>query len=491
MGEAYLIGIDVGTTAVKAALFEHDGRIVDATSRAYPTSRPLPGWVEQDPAHWSDAVMAALHRFATRVPPGAVAAIGLTSQTNTHLFVDRAGRPLAPAIVWQDGRAATQAALIDADLTEAERLRWWNAPLPVDASHALARMRWTAEHEPERWARTARVLLPKDHCLFMLTGECMSDPLSNIGLVALDSRYANDLLARVPGAIDRLPPLADMTSVAGLVRDGLPFAGTPVAVGTMDAWAGLFGCGVTDEGAGLYLGGTSEILGIVSSRVVPTPGVLVMPPSHGITLHVGPTQSGGASVEWFCRLFEVTPGEMSRLAATHPPEAPLPLFLPHLQGERAPLWDADARGVFVGLGASTGRAALARAVFEGVALSARWLLDALRSSTGAHPAALNAGGGGFRSDVWNAIRADALGVTLHRTGATDPGTLGAAGLAAVAIGRHATVRTAFADLVRIERSFPPDEARRERLEERYALFRDAYEHTRELSHRWVRAEECS
>ena len=322
--------------------------------------------------------------------------IGLTSQVNTHPFVDANGAPLAPAIVWQDGRAATEAAAIDAGITEAERLRWWGAPLPVDASHALARMRWASVHEPALWARTARVLLPKDHCLRALTGELVSDPLSNIGLVDLASGYADDLLARVPEARTRLPPLADMTDVAGRVRTDLPFAGTPVAVGTMDAWAGLFGCGVTRDGTGLYLGGTSEILGIVSGRVLPTPGVLVMPPSHGITLHVGPTQSGGASVEWFCRLFGTTPGEMSALAAAHPEDDPLPLFLPHLQGERAPLWDADARGVFLGMDASTNRAALARSVLEGVALSARWLLDALESSAGVRLEAMNAGGGAFR-----------------------------------------------------------------------------------------------
>lgn len=480
-----LIGIDVGTTSVKAALFDADGTVRDALAQPYPTARHGASRVEQDPTDWTRAVEAALARFADRVPVGAVRGIGLTSQVNTHLFVDAAGNPLAPAIVWQDGRAAAEAATIDATIEEDERLRWWGAPLPVDASHALARMRWMAAHEPTVWARTAHVLLPKDHCLFALTGERVSDPLSNIGLVGADSRHVDALLERVPGARERLPALADMTSVAGRVRAGLPFAGCPVAVGTMDAWAGLFGCGVTGEGHGLYLGGTSEILGIVSGHVTPTPGVLVMPRSHDITLHVGPTQSGGASQLWLCRLLGIEPEEMGRLSASHDPRRPTPLFLPHLQGERAPLWDADARGVFVGLDASSDRAALAHAVHEGVALSARWLLESLEASAGTALEALNVGGGGFRSDAWNRIRADTLGVTLHRAAATDPGTLGAAGLAAVATGRHASVQAAFADLCSIDRTWEPDLSRAAWHEERYALFRETYARTRELSHRWV------
>ena len=486
MSEEYLIGLDVGTTSIKGTLFDLGGAVHDRFFRPYPTARPAPSRVEQDPADWVRGVEDALAAFAARVPSGRVRAIGLTSQVNTHVFVDGGGRPLAPALVWQDGRAAAEAAAIDAGIGTAERLAWWGAPLPVDASHALARMSWMRAHAPDVWARTAHVLLPKDYCLHALSGELVSDPLSNIGLVDTSSRYAAGLLDRVPGAAARLPPLADMASVAGTVREGLPFAGTPLAVGTMDAWAGLFGCGVTEEGTGLYLSGTSEVLGIVSAEVAPTPGVLVMPPSHGITLHVGPTQSGGASQEWFCRLFDTTPEEMGRLAAGHDPTASLPLFLPHLQGERAPLWDADARGVFLGLDATTTRAALARSVYEGVALSARWLLDSLQASAGTALEALNAGGGGFRTDAWNRIRADTLGLVLHRSAARDPGTLGAAGLAAVATGLHGSVQAAFADLVRIDRSWEPDRARAAWHEERYALFRESYAATRATSHRLAR-----
>ena len=483
---ARLIGIDLGTTACKAALYDLEGRTLERVVTPYPIDRPAPGRAEQDAASWERAVLDALERLEARVRPASVAAIGLTSQVNTHLFVDAAGEPLAPALVWQDVRAADDAAALDATLSTEERLAWWGAPMPIDASHALARMAWTARVRPELWARTARVLLPKDHLLARLTGECASDPLSNVGLVGADGAHVPALLDRVPGAARRLPPLGAPDAIVGRVRPGLPFAGRPVALGTMDAWAGLAGLGAVGDGDGLYLGGTSEILGIVSRDAVPTPGVLVMPESLGVRLHVGPTQSGGASLGWAARLLDTDAAGALELAAAHDPAHRYPLFLPHLDGERAPLWDASARGLFLGVEARTDRCALARAVLDGVACSARWLLDALEASADRRPRALRAGGGGFRDDAWNRLRADALDRALELVDAPDPGALGAAAIAAVAVGLHAELRAACDALVSVRATVEPDPAGVARQAERVWLYRDAYAATRELSARFVR-----
>lgn len=480
-----LIGIDVGTTAVKATLFDGTGQVLSQYQKPYPIHHSAGARVEQDPADWMQLVLAALHHFSTLVDNQTVQAIGLTSQVNTHVFSDAHGRAITPAWVWQDGRAAEQARRLDAQVSEAQRMAWWGAPLPIDASHALSRMQWLLEEEPALWQASRHVLLPKDYCLWKLTGEIASDPLSNIGLVDLQSAHVDALLALVPGAAERLPELRDMTALAGVVQAGLPFAGTPVSVGTMDAWAGLFGCAVTHEHHGMYLSGTSEILGIISPSITPTPGVLVMPPSHDITLHVGPTQSGGSSQMWFCQLMGIEPAQMAELAASHPADRAYPLFLPHLQGERAPLWDASARGIFAGLDASTDKAALARAVYDGVACSARLLLDALQSSAGTQVQSLNAGGGGFRTPVWNQIRANVLGVSLDKVAVDDPGTLGAAGLAAVAIGLHGSVQDAFDTMVQIEQRYEPDYKLQDFHDERMALYKETYEKTRSISSHWA------
>lgn len=485
MKHLQLIGIDVGTTAVKATLFTDSGQVLSQYKQPYPIQRSPGSRVEQNPADWMREVHAALNHFHKRDDSANVRAIGLTSQVNTHVFVDKKSKALAPAIVWQDGRASQQARHLDAQLSDDQRINWWGAPLPIDASHALSRMQWLFEEHGDLWDATRHVLLPKDYCLRELTGEIVSDPLSNIGLVNLDSCFIPELLDLVPGASERLPVLHDMTEQAGVMKEGLPFAGTPVSVGTMDAWAGLFGCAVTHNEQGCYLSGTSEILGIISSSITPTPGVLIMPPAHDITLHVGPTQSGGASQMWFCDLMGITPIEMAELALSHPADKPYPLFLPHLQGERAPLWDATARGVFIGLDASSDRAALARSVYDGVACSARLLLDSLQASAGVELQTLSAGGGGFRHPVWNQLRANVLGVSIDRVAVDDPGTLGAAGLAAVAVGHYDNVQQAFEQLVQIDQRFEPDKNLAQFHSERMRLYKETYENTRSISSHWA------
>jgi xylulokinase len=475
-----ILGIDIGTSAVKAGAFDGRGRRVRAFAAGTRTRRAPGGVAEQDPDEWLRHLTAALDdlRRAGLLP--AVAAVGVTSQVNTHVFVDGGGRPLAPAILWQDGRAAPDAAALDARVSDAERARWWGAPMRIDASHALARMAWMARERPEAWAATRAVLLPKDLAIRALTGAAVSDPMSNIGLVGPDLAYVPDLLALAPGAADRLPPLADVMSVAGLARlaPGLPEV--PVAVGIMDAWAGLHGVGLKADGDAAYLSGTSEVLAAASEAGPGAPGILVFPRHRGLRVHAGPTQAGGAAVAWFCAAAGLSPEAMAAEVEGAGPDLRAPLFLPHLAGERAPLWDAEARGAFLGLEAGMGRAALARGVFEGVAHSARLLLEALDASAGRRAEVLLCGGGGFRSDAWNQIRADVLGRPLRRAAVADAGVLGAAALAAVAAGLRPSLEEALAEVVAYDRLYEPDPVRAARHDETFALFRPAYEALRPI-----------
>ncbi len=472
MTDDLVLGIDIGTTSIKAAAFDLRGRPQFSHVSDYPTTRGPGGVVEQSPADWLTRVDAVLERLRAEGLAVRVRAVGVTSQVNTHVFVDAAGQALAPAIVWQDGRCAGVATALDARVSTADRMRWWGAPLPVDASHALARMGWMAAARPDLWAQTHAVMLPKDFVVRHLTGAWGSDPMSNIGLVGRDLAYVPDVLALVPGAAARLVPLRDAASVAGVMRlaPGLPEV--PVSVGIMDAWAAMYGVGMKSEGDAVYLSGTSEVLGIVSERATGEPGVLVFPRNGGVTLHAGPTQSGGASVAWFCAAFGITPEIMAEEAA-HAGTAPL--FLPHLAGERAPLWDAQARGAFVGLGAGMGRAEMARGVYEGVAFSARLLLGSLEASSARRAEVLLCGGGGFRSDIWNQIRADVVGRPLKRLAVADAGTLGAAALASVAAGLHRDLDTALGEIVTYDRTYEPDPARKAGYDATFALYRPAYE----------------
>lgn len=468
MTQGAIIGIDVGTTTVKASVLDPDGTLRARFARSYETARPGASVVEQDPEDWVRLIDAAFEEMAGYP----AAAIGMCSQTNTHVFVDADGRALCPAIQWQDGRAAAEAAALDARVTPAQKRDWWGAPMPIDASHAVARMTWMARHRPDIWERTRWVMLPKDYCLLKLTGEATTDPLSNIGLVGADLRYIPSVLDLVPGAAERLAPLLGIMEVAGRVVRG-PHRGTPVVTGTMDAWAGLVGTGGATDRSTIYLSGTSEILGISSHKVVPTPGVVVFPACAGLRVHAAPTQNGGDAKLWFCELTGITPEEMARMVAATPRRVATPLFLPQRDGERAPLWDAGLRGAFLGISRGTTLPDMARAVYEGVAFSARHALEALQASGDLYSEVISCGGGGFRSSVWGQIRADVLGVPLRRLALGEPGVLGAAILAAIGTGRYHDLAEASRMLARYDRTFAPDERATARIDRVFALYKDA------------------
>lgn len=471
-----LIGIDVGTTSVKAVMITLAGERLAETAIPYPTKRPGPGLAEQDAEVWWTLVLAALRAFEGKAP---VRAICLTSQVNTHLFVGADLAPLHPAIVWQDGRAAAAGAAIDALLTTDEKIAALGAPIPVDASHALARMNWMAQNRPDIWARTTHVLLPRDYLLARLTGVILCDPMSSVGLVGTDLSYARGLIDLMPGAAARLAPLADPLSQAGAVLKGLPFAGTPVVLGMMDAWASLLGLGVVRHGQAMYLSGTSEVTGLVSPTVTAEPGVVTFPPWAGITLHAGPTQAGGASLEWLARLLGRPAADLAEGAAAI--TATTPLFLPHLQGERAPLWDARLRGTFAGLTAGTGPAEMAAAVLEGVAFSARLAMEALQRSGALVPEQVRIGGGGAASDRWCQIRADALNRPLLRVQGRDPGAMGAAVMAGVGSASMPDLATAAEKLVQSDRLFEPDAKAAVLAETRFALWQRLTADAREVN----------
>lgn len=458
MAADLILALDIGTTSIKAAVISLDGRSLLDFGETYPTARPGAGVVEQDPDDWTGRIDRAMGRVVDAGLAPRIAAIGLTSQVNTHLFLDGRGKPLMPAIVWQDSRAAAEAAELDASVTLAQKLDWWGAPMPIDASHVLARMLWVARHRPEVWGQVARVVLPKDYCLAHLTGEYRTDPVSNIGLTDAQGAYISGVLDLVSGADRLMSPLAGVTEVMGQVRAGHPLAGVPVVTGTMDGWCALFGAGGGRNGTGVYVSGTSEVLGIVSAAVTPTPGVIVFPELGGVRIHAGPTQSGGAALAWFCGLSDISTDALEEMV-TVSPRAPLtPLFLPHLQGERAPLWDPRLRGVFLGMDQATGMADLARAVCEGVALSARHVLQVLEQSAGVKPASLTCGGGGFRSAHWTQVRANVLARPLERLMVNEPGLLGAAALAAHGTGHFASLDEAHRAMVRYGATIAPDAA---------------------------------
>lgn len=456
MSTELLLGVDIGTTATKAAVFALDGTRVAAARHPTAMRRPHAGWAEQDPVNWIVDVQTVVAELGRRADLEAIAAVGVCSQVNTHVFVDVAGRPLRPAITWQDQRCADVAAALDGRLDEAARERIWGAPFTVDASHLAARAAWVAEHEPAIWERTRWILSPKDLINLVLTGEVGSDPVSSIGLVGPGGDYLDGLDELVDGLTRRLPPLGDLASPLGVtsrVGGGRPAC---VARGTMDAWGNLIGSGAVAPGRAMHVAGTSEVLAVIGAGPGGAPGVVSFTPWRGLHVHAGPTQAGGDALRWLAESLGCSMEEALSLAAQAAPGSGGVIFLPQLLGERAPLWDPDLRAAWIGMSFSTSRPELARAVLEGVAHSARHLLGVLEEAVGAPVTELVLSGGAARDDGWCQTKADILGRPLHRSRELDTGTLGAAVMGGLAAGLIDDVVTAAERMVHIERTFAPN-----------------------------------
>jgi xylulokinase len=475
MAAELLIGVDLGTTALKAGVFDEHGAILASAQKTYAIERPLPGWAEQSPQHWMDALADVLAELAPVAGGRTAVAIGICSQVNTHVFVDEKREPLRPAIVWQDQRCGAIANDLNVRFARSspEKARHFS----FTASSMPSRAQWIAREEPDIWAATRYVLAPKD---FVTTQLCRpevpaTDPITPFDVVDDEGTYDDDVVALVDGVRERLPQIRPIDAVVGTVV-GNRFSlleNALVVTGTMDAWGSVYGSGVTEHGDAMEVAGTSEILGLFSRERHATSGVVSFLAVDGLHLHAGPTQAGGAALAWFASLSRLGVADVVDLAAAAPPGSDGLIFMPHLLGERAPLWDSEVRGAFLGLSSDHTLAHLCRAVLEGVAYSARHLLEALEEAGGVVPDELRASGGGSQSDLWSQIKADVFDRPVARLRIRHSGCLGAALMAASGAGLVSSVRDAARTNVQIEQVFEP-QPHRDIYDELYSLYRDLY-----------------
>ena len=469
---ALLLGADIGTTTAKAGVFDLDGNQLAFADRGYGIQRPQPDWAEQDPHAWWRAFVEAVEVLAVNVDLSRVRAVGICSQVNTHVFVDADGVELAPAIVWQDQRAAADAAALTAQLAG----NGTGSLDTIDASALVARASWMRRHRSDLWEATRWILSPKDYLNRRLTGRTATDIISPIGLVGAGYRYDERIVDLVPGLRERLPPLRHITHpLDGPATNDTRLPQEAVAVvATMDAWGNLYGSGVVEPGQAMEVAGTSEIIGVLSDRTESTPGVVTFPPIDGAYLHAGPTQAGGDALRWFADVHALDLETALASAAAAPPGSLGLVFLPYLAGERAPLWDADARGIFFGLSSDHSRAHEARAVLEGVAFSARHLLEILETAARLRVDALASSGGGARSDLWCQIKANVLNREIRRLRVLHSGVLGAALMAAAGTGLVGDLRGAAAAAVKVADVFRPEPEHVMLYDHLYRVYRDLY-----------------
>lgn len=471
---ARYLGVDIGSTATKAIAFTENGTALHAGSATYPTARPRPDHVEQDAADWTASVDQAVAQIAAVIDLSGVVGIGITSQVDTHLPVDAQLTPLRPAILWQDVRCGAEVQSLTEQLGPAGLARPDGDPAPVDASNPAPRALWLQRHEPQLWDRCRWLLLPKDYVNAWLTGEVSTDPQGSFKVVGRNGLYLPGVRA-VDGLAERLPPLRDPDEAVGRTRrpwHGIP-AGTVVATATMDGMGNVLGSGLREPGDAMAIIGTSVIVGAIGVGGTGGPGVVDFVPFRGRQVHAGPTQSGGDTLRWWANATGHTVQEVVDAAATAAPGSAGVVHAPHLLGERAPLWDDKVRGWFTGLHPGAGFAELSRSVLEGVALSARELVDAVEVAAGAPVRDLVVSGGGSRSPLWCQILADTTGRTVRRSDEADTAVVGAGALASAAHSGADPWVTA-SRLVHHDLECRPDPVVAELMAERYHEYRSAY-----------------
>ncbi|UWQ21933.1 xylulokinase [Jannaschia sp. W003] len=466
------LGFDLGTSSLKALLVDDAQRVVAEASAPLTVRRPHAGWAEQDASDWETALRDVVAKLRANADLSGLRAIGLAGHMHGATLVDEGGRPLRPCMLWNDTRAHAEAAEMDAD----PRFRRITGNI-VFPGFTAPKVEWVRRHEAETFARTARVLLPKDYLRLVLTGEAVSEMSDASGTSWLDvgaRDWSDELLAACHLDRARVPRLVEGSDVSGTLRPalaadlGLPVV--PVAGGAGDNAAAAVGTGAVEPGTGFVSLGTSGVLFVSTPGFAPDPATAVHSFAHAVpgTWHqMGVILAATDSLEWAARL---TGRPAAELASGEVAAPGRPLFLPYLGGERTPHDDAGVRGMLLGLEHATDAAALGRAVMEGVAFAFRDALDAL-AATGTRADRLLAVGGGARSETWLGIVANALELPLEvPEGGAFGAALGACRLAMMADGAGRAVlhppRTA--------RTVEPDPALGDAYRAAQARYRAAY-----------------
>ncbi|HEX2702824.1 MAG TPA: xylulokinase [Solirubrobacteraceae bacterium] len=456
-----LIGLDVGTSAVKGIAISPDGELLASASESYPLSVPRAGWAEQDPEDWWRAAQACL----ARLPDGDV---GFSGQMHGLVVLGRGGVLLRPAILWNDQRTEAQCA-------EIERIVGLDRLIALTGNRALTgftapKLLWLREHEPETYAQIHHVLLPKDYVRYRLTGELAIDAADASGTLLFDvgaRRWSHEVCDALEVPLEWLPEAFESTVIGG--------AG--------DQAAAALGVGIVRPGLVSVVLGTSGVVFAVLPAYAPDEQARVHVFCHAVpgTWHaMGVMLSAAGSLTWLRGVLGTAGYErLDAEAARWEPGVEGLQFAPYLAGERTPYADASARAAFTGLSLRHDRGALARATLEGVAYGLRDSLELL-GALGVHAQAGRISGGGSRSALWSRIVASVLGIPLERTESEEGSAFGAALLAGVRAGVFADLDEAVARCVRVSERIEPDPGWAASYDEGYARFRLLYPSLRAL-----------
>lgn len=465
---SFTIGLDVSTTATKAILVEGTGSVRGVATSSYEYETPRPLWSEQDPYLWWKATVDSIGRLLSESGVGRsdVTAVGMAGQMHGSVLLDEAGQVVRPAILWNDQRTA-------AECDEIRRRVGRERLIQITGNDALTgftapKLLWVARHEPDNWARTRHILLPKDYVRYRLTGGYAIDVADGSGTILFDlakRTWSKEVLDALDIDLDLLPPTVEGPDVTGTVSSAAAEAtglraGTPVVGGGGDQAANAVGVGaVTSDVVALSLGTSGVVFATTVGPTIESQG-RVHSFCHAVPGRwhmMGVMLSAAGSLRWLRDT--LAPGtafeEMVAGAAEVEAGAEGLLFLPYLTGERTPHPDPDARGAFVGLTVRHDLRHLTRAVLEGVAFGLRDGLDLMTAAGVETPTQIRASGGGTRSRLWCQILADVLEADIATVATEEGAAYGAALLAGVGAGWFSDVDEACAAVVSVEPSATP------------------------------------
>ena len=479
----YFIGIDLGTSAMKLLLTDEAGRILNSCTKEYPLAFPQPGWSEQEPAEWWAACLAGVTELLEGFDASQVAGIGTGGQMHGLVVLDEDDAVIRPAILWNDGRTAEETAWLNTEVGK-QKLSSLTANIAF-AGFTAPKILWMRKNEPERFARIAKIMLPKDYLNYRLTGVHACDYSDASGMLLLDVEHkcwSKEMLELCGVSESQMPKLFESFQVIGTVTPevasvlGIP-ATVKVVAGAGDNAAAAVGTGVVGEGGCNISLGTSGTIFISSESfgVDPNNALHAFAHADGGYHLMGCMLSAASCNKWFCEEVlntsdfaaeqkDITDDRLGRNRV---------FFLPYLMGERSPINDTDARACFVGMSMDSTRSDLMQAVLEGVAFAVRDSFEVAKS-LGIPIASSMLCGGGARSPLWRKILANVLNIRLDIPQTEEGPGYGAAMLAMVGCGAYESVAACAAALVHVTDCVMPDPELAARYDARYQQFQLIY-----------------
>lgn len=484
----YLLGLDIGTSGVKALLVSLEGKIISSKTESYPLATPHSGWAEQSPSDWWEATVKVIRETISHNPIDhtRIKGISLSGQMHSSVFLDEKMEVIRPAILWSDTRTSEQCKEIYAKAGGLDQLIGYVSN-PALEGFTAPKILWLKEKEPENYKKLKHILLPKDYIRYRLTGELFTEVSDAAGTLLFDvikKRWSTGLLKKLEINQDLLPPVLNSFDPAGRItkkiaeQTGLT-PGTSVVAGGADNACGAVGSGIIQEGRVMVsIGSSGVVLAQTNNPQADQKGRIHLfnhacPDSWYM---MGVSLSAGMSYEWLeKKLFNhrLSYAKLDQLAEEIEPGSEGLIFLPYLYGERTPHNDANARGVYFGISGKHDQRHFVRSILEGVAFALKDSLELIKDK-GVKIKEIRAIGGGAKSRIWQQILADILGEEINLLNVEEGPAFGAALIAGVGVGVYSSFAEAVNRIIKVEKTIIPRIQNSERYNQYYHLYKKLY-----------------